>query len=286
MDRAEVFQEYRPLLFAIAYRMLGTAMDAEDMVQEAYLRWQQAPVQDVSSPKAYLSAIITRLCIDELRSARVRREAYVGPWLPEPMVMEQPADRVALAESLSTAFLVLLESLSPAERAVFLLREVFDYDYAEIAHILETSQANCRQMFKRAKDHIAARRPRFNTAPEQRNRLMAQFVQACTSGDMNGLLALFTQDVTLYSDGGGKVRAARNPIYGSLNVARYLLGVLAKAPAGLEARLGEANGQEAVLVYLDGQPYAVVTFDVDEDRIRAVYNQLNPDKLRNVPRLH
>jgi RNA polymerase sigma factor (sigma-70 family) len=198
--------------------MMGSVMDAEDAVQEAYLRWERASEDDVRSPSAYLSKAVTRLCIDRLRSGRVRREQYVGPWLPEPLLGEQ-AKEISLApdleDTLSMAFLVLLESLTPVERAVFLLREVFDYEYAEIASLVGKSEANCRQISRRARQSVAATRPRFESSPQQEERLIESFLQASLSGDMEALLALLSDDVTLYSDGGGRTRAALNPIYGA-----------------------------------------------------------------------
>src|SRR5918998_406453 len=204
MARTDDFERHRPLLFSIAYRMLGSVADAEDVVQEAYLRWQQAPEAEVLSPRSYLSAVVTRLSIDRLRSARVQREEYVGPWLPEPLVSEgteDVADSIELDESLSMAFLVLLESLNPVERAVFLLREVFNYDYEEISSIVRKSEANCRQIARRARQSVAAHRPRFERSPEQEERLTQRFVETCMSGDMEGLLELLSEDVTLWSDG-------------------------------------------------------------------------------------
>ncbi len=288
MDRLAEFEQYRPLMFSIAYRMLGSAMDAEDTVQESFLRWQRAPEDEVQSPKAYLSAVVTRLCIDQLKSARAQREDYIGPWLPEPILTESTpgmTDTVELAESLSMAFLVLLEDLSPIERAVFLLHEVFDYDYAEISRIIERSEANCRQLVKRARDHIAARRPRFATSPEQHEQMTLQFINACASGDLQGLLALLADDVVEYSDGGGKVLAALNPIYGADKVARLIFGLLQKAPPGFTSRLARLNGQLGVVNYLDGHPYNVAMLDVIDGRIQAIYIVVNPDKLKRIPNL-
>jgi RNA polymerase sigma-70 factor (ECF subfamily) len=215
MDRLETFNQYRPLLFSIAYRMLGSVMDAEDMVQETYLRWEQAYGNEIQSPKAYLSAIITRLCIDQLRSARAQREVYPGPWLPEPLITGEPAgtaDIAALNESLSMAFLILLEKLPPVERAVFLLREVFDYPYGDIAAIVNKSEANCRQMVSRSKAYIAAGRPRFEVSPAEQQQLTSQFIEACTAGDLDNLVNILAEDIILWSDGGGKGAAARQPI--------------------------------------------------------------------------
>jgi RNA polymerase sigma-70 factor (ECF subfamily) len=288
MDRAENFDRYRPLLFSIAYRMVGSVVEAEDVIQEAYLRWQNASEAEVRSSKAYLSAVVTRLCIDHLRSARVKREEYVGPWLPEPLLAEPTpdvADTVALDESLSMAFLVLLESLTPTERAVFLLREVFDYGYPEISRLLGKSETNCRQIARRARESVAARRPRFEHSPEQQERLMQQFVRACSTGDMPALLELLADDVTLWSDGGGKARAALNPIHGSDKVARFFLGVLRKAPPTLAVQPATINGQPGIISYADGNPLNVLTLDVADGRIKAVRIVANPEKLRSVPSL-
>ncbi len=281
-ERDEQFNQHRLLLFSIAYHMLGSAMDAEDLVQEAFLRWQQARAEEVQSPKAYLSTIITRLCMDHWRSARVQREQYIGPWLPEPLMTgsHAPTPTTELADSLSLAFLVVLESLSPVERAVFLLREVFDYDYAEIARIVGKRESNCRQIAARAKQQIATRRPRFRASREQHEQLLSQFVQSCASGDMDGLLHLLAEDIILYSDGGGKAGAALRPIRGPDHVARYIFGVLKKAPATYSVQLAEVNAQPALLGYLDGRLYHVLALDVAEGRVRGIYLVLNPDKLR------
>ena len=287
--RAKDFDRHRPLLFSIAYRMLGSVMDAEDIVQEAYLRWQGVSGEEIRSPKSYLSVIVTRLSIDRLRREKARREEYVGPWLPEPLATEAGsdiADAAVLDETLSMAFLVLLESLTPVERAVFLLREIFDYGYAEIASLVGKSEANCRQIAQRARKSIAARRPRFESSPEQEERLMGSFLEACRSGDMEGLVSLLSEDVTLWSDGGGKTRAALRPIHGADKVARFLSGILRKAPPGLVVRRAPINGRPGLIGYFeDGRPQSVATFDVAEGTIRAIRLVVNPEKLRNVPRM-
>jgi RNA polymerase sigma-70 factor (ECF subfamily) len=288
MLQVETFNEYRPLLFSIAYRMLGSAMDAEDMVQEAFLRWQRAPEQEVNSPKAYLSTVVTRLCLDQLKSARAQREVYVGPWLPEPILtsaqMPGLTDRAELADSLSLAFLTLLESLSPVERAVFLLHEVFEYDYAEISQIVDKSEANCRQMVRRAKQHLQEHRPRYPVAPGQRERLLNRFLQATSSGDMDGLLKLLTEDIVVKSDGGGKASAMRNPLYGKDKAARFIFGLLNKARkvSGYHVRIAEVNGAPAMLHYLHNQLITVMSFDFTDDQICGIYSVVNPDKLQTV----
>jgi RNA polymerase sigma-70 factor, ECF subfamily len=285
----ETFERHRSLLFSIAYRMLGSVMEAEDVVQEAFLRWQEASGRGIHAPKSYLSTVVTRLSIDRLRSAKARREEYVGPWLPEPIATGEGsdvADAVALDETLSMAFLVLLESLTPVERAVFLLREVFDYDYAEIASLVGKSEDNCRQISRRARQSVAARRPRFESSPEQEERLMSSFLEACMSGDMEGLLALLSADATLWSDGGGKTRAALNPIHGADRIARFFSGILRKAPPGLVVRRASINGRPGFIGYFEnGRPQSFTTFDVAEGSIRAIRLVVNPEKLRNVPRM-
>jgi len=281
-SRAEVFDRYRSTLTALAYRMLGSVMDAEDVVQEAFLRWQQVAETEIASPKAYLTTVVTRLCLDQLRSARVQREEYIGPWLPEPLVAEDAAacaGTAALADSLSMAFLVLLESLSPLERAVFLLHDVFAYSYDEIAAVVGKSAANCRQIAVRARRSVDARRPRFAPSPAQRERLTRQFVQTCTTGDMQGLLSLLAEDVTLWADSGGKARAARRPIHGADDVARFLASVATKAPAGYTVRLAPINGEIGIVTELDGQVTGAVTLEIAEGRITGIRYVANPEKL-------
>jgi len=287
--KTETFERHRSLLFSISYRMLGSVMEAEDVVQEAFLRWQGASGREIRTPKSYLSTVVTRLSIDRLRSAKVRREEYVGPWLPEPIATGEGSDvagAAALDETLSMAFLVLLESLTPVERAVFLLREVFDYDYAEIASLVGKSEDNCRQISRRARQSVAARRPRFESSPEQEERLMGSFLEACMSGDMESLLALLSEDATLWSDGGGKTRAALNPIYGADRVARFFSGILRKAPPGFVVRRASINGRPGFIGYFeDGHPQSVTTFDVAEGSIRGIRLVVNPEKLGTVPPL-
>jgi RNA polymerase sigma-70 factor (ECF subfamily) len=280
------FNEHRKFLFSIAYRMLGSVMDAEDMVQETFLRWRQATDQEIASPKAYLATIITRLCINHLNSARVQREQYVGAWLPEPLITTQSPDTVAesrMAESLSMAFLILLESLSPVERATLLLRDVFDYDYSEIAAMLGKSEANCRQILLRARRRLTNRRTRFDASPEQQERLMQKFTRAAAAGDMEGLLSLLTDDITFWSDGGGRAAATLRPVHGRERVARLIVGALRKlAPPNRVARLLQVNGQPGVINYVDGCPQSVVILDTTDNQVRTIYIITNPDKLKGV----
>lgn len=279
----EQFNQHRGLLFAIAYRMLGSVVDAEDMVQETFLRWQKS--EQVRSSKDYLTAIVTRLCIDHLRSARVQREQYIGTWLPEPIVtstLSDPAHIVELADSLSTAFLVLLETLSPTERAIFLLREVFDYNYSEIGQIVDKTPANCRQIFKRARQHLATRKPDFDSQKQQ-HQLTEKFLQAWNTGDLQALLMLLAQDITLYSDGGGKVTAAVKPIHKAAKVARFLLAIRrSKKVSSFVCQLAQINYQSGIITYVDGYVHSILTFDVFDGKIQSIYAVVNPDKLSKV----
>jgi RNA polymerase sigma-70 factor (ECF subfamily) len=280
------FEEHRRFLFSIAYRMLGSVVDAEDMVQEAFLRWRQASDQEIASPRAYLATVITRLCINHLNSARAKREEYVGAWLPEPLITSQGHDTVTesrMAESLSMAFLILLESLSPVERAVLLLRDVFDYDYAEIAGMLGKSEANCRQILRRARQRLTNRRTRFDTSPEQQERLMQKFTRAAAAGDMEGLLALLADDITCWSDGGGKAAATMRPVCGRERVARLIVGALRKfAPPDRVTRLLEVNGQPGIINYVNQRPQSVVILDTTGAQVQTIYVITNPEKLNGV----
>ena len=286
-ERVSAFAAYRPLLFSIAYRMLGSSSDAEDVVQDAYLRWQRADGGDVRSAKDYLSATVTRLSIDHLRSARVRREVYVGPWLPEPLVGVDEHDPLAattLAESLSTAFLVLLERLTPTQRAAFLLREVFAFDYADVARILDTTEANARQLVQRAKQHIASGRPRFSADRKAASALSERFLRASSDGDLDALVEMLSADAVAYADGGGKFAAARRPIVGSERVARFVASVVAKWRGVGEVRVSAVNGGVGLLHYVDGALRAVMTVATGDARVDRVFIVVNPDKVRPAPR--
>jgi RNA polymerase sigma-70 factor (ECF subfamily) len=285
-DADGVFEAHRPLLFSLAYRMLGSVADAEDIVQDAYLRWHQVSGGRITSPKRFLCAVVTRLCIDHLRSARVRREEYVGPWLPEPLVSElaeDPLDATVLAESLSMAFLLLLERLTPVERAVFLLREVLSFDYQEVARIVERSEAACRQIVKRSREKLAGGRRRFTVAPEEGERLARRFLEACAAGDMEGLLSLLAPDAMAWTDGGGKVLAARRPIRGRERVARFFIGVARKG-GGWEAAITRVNGGPGLVLRSHGWAgeLRVITFAMSDGRIDEIFVVGNPDKLLRV----
>ena len=286
---SDLYEEHRPLMFSIAYRMLGSASDAEDIVQEAFLRLhrESGKATQIASPKAYLSAVTTRLCIDHLRSARVRRERYVGTWLPEPLVTEdQDVEQHAVtADSLSMAFLVLLESLSPVERAVFLLREVFEYGYDEISRIVGKSEDNCRQIAVRARRQVEARKPRFDASRERREELARRFFEAVANGDQAGLVDLLAADVVVYADGGGKAAAFPRPVHGRERVVRLLLGATARGGrvevAGLRAV--SINGQPgALLLSPEGRPVVAISLDIADDLVQTVRAISNPEKLRHL----
>ncbi|KST65071.1 RNA polymerase sigma-70 factor [Mastigocoleus testarum] len=282
MNYLETFNQHRPLLLAIAYRMLGTLTDAEDIVQETFLRWQQTRGETVKSAKSYLSTITTRLCIDHLRSARMQREQYVGPWLPEPILTKQrddPAFQVELADSLSMAFLVILERLSPIERAVFLLREIFEYDYDEIAQMVDKSPANCRQILRRSRQHIAAQRPRFPVSHQQQEQITEKFLEALHQSNLQDLVALLAKDVTYWSDGGGQVPAALKPLHGAMKVARFLLALRRKLLLKAVFSVIEINGQPGAIAFLDGDIHSVTTFEIVDGYIKSIYSVRNPEKL-------
>jgi len=285
--RDDAFTAARPLLFAIAYRMTGSVMDAEDLVQDTYLRWREAPDGEVRSPNAYLATIVTRLAINHLNAARTRRETYVGPWLPEPLVTDPAPDAaqtVELAESLSMAFLVLLERLSPVERAVLLLHDVFDFDYATIARIVEKSEPNCRQILARAKQHLAEPHPRFAVDPARAEELLRRFTAAAGAGDLDTLLTVLAEDITLWADGGGKVKgAASKPVRGATPVARSVInGMRRGVPAGATLQPATLNGQPAIIASVAGRALAALIFDVWGDRIHTIYVVSNPDKLHGL----
>lgn len=282
-DDLDTFNAQRAHLFAIAYRMTGSVMDAEDIMQETYLRWQRREEGDVQSPKAYLSTIVTRLGIDHLRAAHSQRETYTGSWLPEPLITEPGADIAevaALHESISMAFLVLLEDLTPLERAVFLLHDVFAYDFRAIAAIVGKGEANCRQIARRARQEIQARRPRFDPVPEQQEELTRQFITACTNGDLSGLLATLAHDATFWADGGGKARAPFRPLVGAERIAAFILGVIPRAPGDTELRRLSVNGQPGFLLLSGGAVYTVLILHIVDGQIQAVHAVANPDKLR------
>ncbi|MFJ4468666.1 RNA polymerase sigma-70 factor [Streptomyces sp. NPDC089424] len=288
-DRAtEVFEEHRPLLLGVAYRMLGRVADAEDVVQDAWLRWSGADRSEVRDARAYLVRVTTRLALDRLRQIKARNEAYVGPWLPEPFLTEfgdtapDTADRAVLADSVSFAVLVVLESLSPLERAVFVLREAFGYPYADIAALLDRAEPAVRQLAGRARRHVEQRRPRYDVDPARRRDLTERFLAAAGGGDLDGLMALLAPDVRLVGDSGGKSKAPLRVLEGADHVSRFLTGVAARGIPDAAFRLLELNGGPAVLVVSGGEPDVVLQLDIADGRVQTVYVVRNPDKLRSL----
>ena len=278
-DAVAAFEPVRRQLFGIAYRMLGSATEAEDIVQEAWLRWQSTDRSVVRNPAAFLVTTTTRLALNAASSARARHEVYVGPWLPEPVrTVDDPTLGAERTEALEVAVLVLLERLTPTERAVYVLREAFDYPYSQIAEVLELSEANTRQIAHRAKDHIAEERHEPVSA-EQRDRLLRAFVNAARLGDLETLEGLLAENVVALSDGGGVVSAGRRPVVGRDNVGRFLTGIVRKGGTGFEIATVQANGQTSLLVSLDGAPYSVVSIDASPAGIERVFLVVNPAKL-------
>jgi len=285
MERTQTFEQQRGRLQGIAYRMLGSRAEAEDVVQEAWLRWHRATVDEIRSPQAWLVAATTRLCIDRLRQLRSAREVYVGPWLPEPLIGDSapPADQATeLASDLSVAFLALLERLAPEERAAFLLHEVFESGYDDIARILGKSEAASRQMVSRARRRVRAAQPRVHVSPEARRRLLDRLAQAVLDQDQASLIKLLAEEVTWTSDGGGKAKAAKKVVHGARHVARFATGVLRKYVADLQFRPLTVNGEAGMAAYFGDRLIAVMTIRTDGRRILDVFSILNPDKLRGL----
>jgi RNA polymerase sigma-70 factor, ECF subfamily len=280
MERLAIFNQYRSLLLAIAYQMLGRVGDAEDLVQETWIRWQGTETT-VTRPKAFLSSIITRLCIDRLRAARREREKYIGVWLPEPLLTNNDTcDRLELAESLSFGFLILLECLSPNERAVFLMREVFDYDYSEIAKIVGKTIPNCRQIVCRARQHLISRKSSIEPSRLQKQEIIEQFLISWNQGDLTKLIALMAEDVTFWSDGGGRVTAAIQPLYGSQKVARFLVAIhRSRLTPQFMSQLAQINYQPGILNLVGGKTQSTFCFEFSEQSIQNIFAVVNPDKL-------
>ncbi|MEV5368705.1 RNA polymerase sigma-70 factor [Streptomyces albogriseolus] len=281
----ELFEEHRPVLMGVAYRMLGRVADAEDVVQDAWLRWSGGDRTAVREPRGFLVRITTRLAVDRLRQIKARGETYVGPWLPEPCATDfgdtvtDTAERAVLADSVSLAVLVVLETLSPLERAVFVLREAFGYPYADIAAMLDRGEAAVRQLAARARRHVDERRPRYDVDPARRRDLTERFLDAAAGGDLAGLMELLAPDVRLVGDSGGKARAPLRVLDGADHVGRFFVGVAVKGLPDASVRVVELNGGPALLVLSGGKPDTVVQIDADGDRIRTVYVVRNPDKL-------
>jgi RNA polymerase sigma-70 factor (ECF subfamily) len=278
------FVEHRRLLFGTAYHMLGSVADAEDILQDAWLKWHAVDQDLVEHPKAYLVRTVTNLALNRLTSARAVRETYVGPWLPEPLITPSDAvEETEMAETVSTAMLVVLETLNPTERVVFVLREVFGYSYAEIGGFLDRPAATVRQISRRARSHVQARRPRFDADDGARQEVTEKFMAACHGGDLNALMELLAPEVTLWNDGGGIVTAARRPLHGPDHVARWILGVMAK-PVSADIRLEPAvvNGELSVVGMIGDYLLGALTYDIHDGRIENIRFQVNPNKLNGI----
>jgi RNA polymerase sigma-70 factor (TIGR02957 family) len=295
-DTTRVFEDHRDLLIGVAYRILGRVTDAEDVVQEAWLRWSNSRRPEVEDPRAFLVRMTTRLAIDQLRRAKARRESYVGPWLPEPVLTGRDvAEDVALAESISIAMLVVLETLSPLERAVFVLREAFGMPHSEIAEVLGRKEEAVRQLARRAREHVRERSTRFETAQATRQRVTERFLEATTSGDLEALMAVLAPGVTLVADGGGRALAPRRPLRGSEDVARFLLAIATESqmarflrsigtepPRDVRIRLAQVNGGPGILVTSEGRPITAIVLDVADGVVHTIHLVANPEKLAGV----
>lgn len=282
MNAETTFETHRPRLFGLSYRLLGSRSDAEDVVQDTWLRWQQTDRSGIRDAEAWLVTAATRLGIDRLRAARLQRERYTGPWLPEPAEIDEsptPEHSAEIIEQVSLAFLAVLERLGPEERAAFLLKEAFDYDYAQIAPLLEQSEANCRQMVHRARERVQAGRPRFDVAPENHRRLLERFMDAARRGDQPAITALLREDAQLVSDGGGKAQAVTRPLLGAVRIARLFWAAYRRQDPAITWRMGRVNGEPAILRYRNGRLAAVMVAVSDGDRIVELYSVINPDKL-------
>ncbi len=283
-ERTRLFDEQRPRLLGLAYRMLCVMADAEDVLQDAYLRWRSVDISELDSPQAWLTTVVTRLSIDRLRRARIEREAYVGPWLPEPLSdrhVPSPESALELEGDLSIAFLVLLETLSPNERAAFLLHDILDEDYADVAAMLGKSEAACRQMVHRARERVTAKRRRFIVDDKTRTEMLRKFIDAANGGDRKALKALLAPDATLISDGGGKAIAARRPLHGAERIAWLWYAVAKRSGDRIGRRIVRANGEPALAQYFDGRLHSVAVIETDGERIHRHYTIANPDKLRS-----
>ena len=281
--KVEIFRRHRARLFGIAYRMLGTHAESEDILQEAYIKWHQANAEGIETPEAWLVTVVTRLSIDRLRKAASERETYIGPWLPEPLVVSDkpsPEEELELASNLSLAFMVLLERLSPVERAAFLLHDIFDCDYTDIARIVGKSETASRQIVSRARVRVRADKPRFEADAKEREKLIRKFSAASTAGDEKALLALFSDEIAMMSDGGGKVTAARKVIRGKAKLAHALRMFGAKYGALLKSVPYRINGEPGLLTFYNGKIFDATTFEFTDGKISGVYRVMNPDKLK------
>ncbi|MFN8575271.1 MAG: RNA polymerase sigma-70 factor [Candidatus Sericytochromatia bacterium] len=285
MNHLELFNKYKNILFNVAYRMLSSVMDSEDILQETYLKWQSINLEEIKSHKSYLITIVTRLCIDYLNSSKNKREEYIGIYLPEPLITdnyEAPEYIIEKKESVSTAFLLLMEKLSPYERAVFILHELFDYSYLEISKIIEKSETNCRQILHRANEHISKDKKRFNTTKEQQINIITKFFDACNKADLEGLINLLSNEIVLVSDGGGKAIAVKYPLVGAEKVAKFFIGLRQKSPSDYNIKIREINNNIAFIGYSNNKIINVVVLEINDNLVSSFYIIVNPDKLNNI----
>lgn len=284
--KIEIFEKHRARLFGIAYRMLGTREEAEDIVQEAYIRWHKTEMNEIKTPEAWLVTITTRLSIDRLRKAAKERETYIGPWLPEPLAVSalpSPEEELELASNLSLAFMFLLERLSPIERAAFLLHDIFDCAYADVARIVGKTETASRQLIHRARERVRTGKQRFQADEQQRKNLIEKFIRASSVGDEKTLFSLFTEDIAMISDGGGKATAARKIIYGRDKLSRVFATLGIKFGAYSRELFFPVNGELGTISFIAGKIFALTTFDVEDGRVSQIYRVMNPDKLRAFP---
>lgn len=278
----ELYQKYKPLIFSISYRMLGSVVEAEDIVQETFLTFFQIDANSISNHKAYLCKIATNLCLDLLKSMRRKREEYIGPWLPEPYIVSEQEDLVMTKDCLSISYLLLMEMLSPTERAVFLLKEVFAFSYKEISSIVQKTEVNCRKIFTRAKEKIGVDGQETKLNNEQNQGIILEFIHSFQNGDMKKVMELISEDVILYSDGGGIVKAAIRPIFSRNRVIPFLQGVSSKAPNEMSSEIKCVNGQYGVLNVINSVPHSVISFQIEQEKVKTIYIVLNPAKLKHI----
>lgn len=288
-NSGELFEQFRPELFRLAYSMLGRIAPAKDVVQEAFLRWQKQDMDQIRSHRAYLSKVVSNLCLDELKSAQNQREQYIGPNLPEPLLSseeENPQNQIELSESLSMALLFTLEQLSPVQRAVFLLREAFDYDYASIAEAIDKTESHCRKIAQRSRDQVKANRPNLGKKKPKQHDLVTDFIDAVQKGNISDIESMLAEEAILYSDGGGKVTAARKPVYGANKIARFMVRIQKQKEPNqtIDIIFRDINREPGMMIYLDEKLFNVWSFHIKDGRIQNIFVVLNPDKLQHLPK--
>lgn len=282
MSEDEIYRVYKPLLFSISYRMLGSVVEAEDIVQESFLTFFQKDIASISNHKAYLCKITTNLCLDLLKSARRKKEVYIGPWLPEPYIPSETEDLIITKDGLSISYLLMMENLKPTERAIFLLREVFGFSYKELSGVIRKTEVNCRKIYTRAKEKMGVVGEETKLNNEKNAPIILDFIRSFLNGDVKKLLELISEDVILYSDGGGIVKAAVRPILSKQRVLPFLMGVASKAPSDLKTEIKNVNGQLGVLNSINSVPHSVISFHIENEMVKAIYMVMNPEKLKHI----